>query len=410
MNAFWKHVSSVFAGTLLAQSIPIVGSLFITRIFAPSEFGEFSTWLALVSFVAVIVTLRFEAVLAIVEDGLARTEAVLIVMVTTVVAAAVMSVCLAVLKHLPWGPRHYLPEKTVLLVLLVPAALLMALNQVWQTWAAADGAYGKLNAMRIVQALATVLFQVGAGLKYPNALSLVLGFVLAGGIAFAWAVTLMPRFLRRGFFDLARFRKFFHRYRKFPLYALPADSINTAASQLPVLVVSYRFGNEVAGYLALTMRVLGAPVGLVGKAVLDVFKRYAVQSIKQIGNCRSLYVNTFMALALASLVMVMGTIFLAEDIFRVAFGPEWVPSGRMAIWLLPMFAMGLIASPLSYMTYLVEKQHIDMLWQFGLMVVTVGALYSFATYQSTLIGYGVGYAGMYLIYMFISYRLSGGVR
>lgn len=409
MNSFWKHVSSVFAGTLLAQSIPIVGSLFITRIFAPSEFGEFSTWLALVSFIAVAVTLRFEAVLAIVEDGLARAQAVLIVLVTTAAAAAVLSLCLIVLKYLP-GIRHYLPEKTILLVLLVPAALLMALNQVWQTWAAADGAYGKLNAMRLVQALAVVLLQVGAGLKYPHALSLVLGFVLAGGIAFAWAVILMPRFIHREFFDPTEFRKFFHRYRKFPLYALPADSVNTAAAQLPVLVVSYRFGNEAAGYLALTMRVLGAPVGLVGKAVLDVFKRYAVQSIKQVGNCRSLYVNTFMALALASLAMVMGTVFLAEDIFRVAFGPEWVPSGRMAIWLLPMFAMGLIASPLSYMTYLVEKQHIDMLWQFGLMVVTIGTLYSFATYQSTLIGYGVGYAGMYLIYMFISYRLSAGVR
>jgi len=407
MKSFWKHVSSVFAGTVLAQSVPLVGSLFITRIFAPSEFGEFATWLALVSFIAVAVTLRFETVLVIVEDGLARAQAVLIVLMTTVAAATVLSLCLIVLKHLP-GIQHYLPEKTILLALLVPAALLMALNQVWQTWAAADGAYGKLNAMRLVQALATVLLQVSAGLKYPNVLSLVLGFVLASGIAFAWAVILMPRFIHREFLDSTEFRKFFHRYRKFPQYALPADSINTAAAQLPVLVVSYRFGNEAAGYLALTMRVLGAPVGLVGKAVLDVFKRYAVQSIRQIGNCRTLYVNTFMALSLASLAMVIGTIFLAEDIFRVAFGPEWDESGRITIWLLPMFAMGLIASPLSYMTYLVEKQRIDMLWQFGLFMAAIGALYGFSSYKSTLIGYGTGYAAMYLIYIFISYRLSGG--
>lgn len=398
----------MFAGTLLAQSIPIVGSLAITRIFAPSAFGEFSTWLALVSFMAVAITLRLETVLAITEDGQERARAVFIVLVTTVSAAVVFFVFVLALVYVP-GMRHYLPENVLLLVLLVPAALFMALNQVWQTWAAADGEYGKLNVMRLVQALTVVLLQIGAGLGYPGAISLVMGFFLAAIIAFGSAVAMMPRFVCREFLELGKFKKFFVRYRKFPLYALPADSINTAAAQLPVLVVAHRFGNDVAGYLALTMRVLGAPVGLVGKAILDVFKRYAVQSIREIGNCRSLYVNTFMALTLASLVMVLGTVFWAENIFRVTFGRDWTQSGLMAIWLLPMFALRLIASPLSYMTYLVEKQHIDMLWQFGLMVVTVGTLYSFATYKSTLIGYGLGYAAMYLIYISISYRLSGNM-
>lgn len=407
MNIFWKHVSSVFAGTLFVQAIPIIGSLAITRIFAPGEFGEFSTWLALASFMAVAVTLRLETVLAIVEDGLARVQAIFIVLVTTVSVAVVLALCLFALKYLP-GVRHYLPEKTMLLAFLVPAALLMALNQVWQTWAAAEGAYGKLTAMRLVQASSMVLIQIGAGLKYPTAASLVLGFVLASGIAFALAVMMMPRFIHKQFFELTGFGKFFSRYKRFPLYALPADSINTAVAQLPVLVVAHRFGHDAAGFLALTMRVLGAPVGLVGKAVLDVFKRHAAQSIREIGNCRSLYVNTFMVLAFASLVMIVGTVFWAEDIFRVAFGDEWVQSGRMAIWLLPMFALGLIASPLSYMVYLVEKQHIDMLWQIGLMVVAIGTLHGFSSYDSTLIGYGAGYAAMYLVYILISYRLSKG--
>lgn len=407
MSNFWKHVSSVFAGTLVAQSIPIVGSLFIARIFAPSEFGEFSTWLAIVTLVSVVVTLRLEAMLAIAEDGMDRTRAVFIVFVVTILMAILFFICVAGAKFLP-GVRHYLPDSPVLLLTIVPAALCLALNQIWQTWAAAEGLYGKLNVMRLVQASTLVLVQIGAGLKYPTATSLVIGFVVATGIAFAWSVKTMPRFIRGEFCSPVEFRKFFSRYKNFPLYALPADAINTAAGQLPILVVSYRFGNEVAGYLALTMRVLGAPIGLVGKAVLDVFKRYAIQSIQKTGNCRSLYVNTFMALVLASLVLIGGTIFLAEDIFRVAFGPEWLPAGRMAIWLLPMFALRMIASPLSYMAYLVERQHIDLLWQAALMVVTVVTLYAFPSYESTLIGYSAGYAAMYFVYILISYRLSKG--
>lgn len=409
MTSFWKHVSSVFAGSLLAQSIPIIGSFAITRIFAPTEFGEFTMWLALVSFMSVVVTLRLETVLPIIEDGQAKTEAVFIILVTTLLATIFLVVCLFALNYL-LRVKSFLPEKLISLVLITPAVLFVALNQVWQTWAAVDGVYGKLTTMRLVQALATVVIQIYAGFKYPTAISLILGFVLASGISFALAAMLMPQFVHASFFHFSGFRKFFIRYKKFPLYALPADSINTAVAQLPMLVVFDRFGSEAAGYLALTMRVLGAPVGLIGKAVLDVFKRYAVQSIKEVGHCRELYVKTFMTLMLASVMMVICTIFFAEDIFRVAFGSEWMQSGRMAVWLLPMFALGLIASPLSYMAYLVEKQHIDLLWQIGLMIVTVGTLYVFSSYRLTLIGYGVGYAMMYIVYIFMSYQFSKGKR
>lgn len=407
MNIFWRHVSSVFFGTLLAQSTPIIGSLFITRIFSPGEFGEFSTWLAIVAFLSVVITLRFEAVLVIAEDGIDRVRAVFIVSAVTIIMAFVFFIFIVFLSYLIDG-KYFLPTSTTLLVAITPAALLLALNQVWQAWAAAEGLYTKLNIMRLIQALILVTMQIGLGMKYPIAISLVMGFVVASGISFAWSVVVMPRIIHREFFNVRCFTEFFHRYKNFPLYALPADAINTAAGQLPILVISHRFGNDAAGYLALTMRVLGAPIGLVGKAVLDVFKRYAIQSIKEIGNCQGLYINTFLVLTFASLVMIAGTILFGEDIFRIAFGSEWIFSGHMAIWLLPMFALRLIASPLSYMAYLVEKQRIDLFWQLALAIVTVITLYVFPSHESTLIGYSTGYALMYIVYIVISYRLSRG--
>lgn len=407
MSVYWRHVSTVFSGSLLAQSIPIIGSLAIARIYAPSEFGEFSTWLALVSFIAVVITLRLETVLAIVEDGENRAKAVFIALVTTLLMGCVFSVALFMLSSVH-VTRAYLPEQAILLLLIIPAAFLVALNQIWQTWAAVDGAYGKLNAMRIIQATAMVLIQIAVGLKYPAAASLVLGFLTAAFISIVTAMMLMPAFLCGSFFHRNIFMDFFVRYKKFPLYALPADSINTAVAQLPILIVFHRFGGETAGYLALTMRVLGAPVGLVGKSVLDVFKRHAIQSLREVGDCRDIYIKTFKALMLAAVVMILGTVLLAEDIFRIAFGAQWVESGRMALWLLPMFALGLIASPLSYMAYLVEKQYVDLLWQISLAVLVICVLYSFSSPQSTLVFYSIAYAAMYVVYMLISYRFSVG--
>lgn len=407
MNSFWKHVTSVFVGTLFAQSIPIIGSLAITRIFSPEGFGEFSTWFALVTFMSVIVTLRLETVLPIVLEGKPRKQAVLFIFIATLIAGVLLFACILVVANL-FDTQKVFPNKSLFLLLGIPAVLLVAFNQVLQTWAAVEGEYKKLNIMRITQALFVVIIQVVAGLKWPSATALVLGFVMAAGISFAVAILLMPRFLSISIFNGREFRNFFLRYKKFTIYALPADTLNAAVSQLPLLVVFHRFGSETAGYLALTMRVLAAPVGLVGKAVLDVFKRHAVVSIRAYGNCRELYLKTFMVLLLASLVMALCTIFLAETIFSLAFGTEWVQSSRIAIWLLPMFAFGLIASPLSYMSYLVEKPHIDLLWQITLMIIVLIALHGFSSFRLTLIGYGLGYAVMYVGYILMSYKFSCG--
>lgn len=402
---YWKNVSSVFVGTLLAQVIPIIGSIFIARIFAPSEFGQFSVWFAIVAFVAIVITLRFEAVLAILEDGMERLKAVFYVFLIAISISILFFVGVILGKNLPWIDMYF-PESMMLLLTIAPAALLFALNQVCQMWAAAEGQYGKLITMRLVQATLLIGVQISFGLAYPIAASLAVGFMVAGMIGLVWSMAMMPKFVYAQFLSFEKIKVFSKRYKSFPMFALPADSINTAVAQLPVLIVSYRFGSDVAGYLALTMRVLGAPIGLVGKAVLDVFKRHAIQNIKAKGNCRDLYIHTFSVLALASVALVVGTIYLAQDIFRLAFGLEWFVSGQMAIWLLPMFALGMIASPLSYMTYLVEKQHVDLLWQSGLMIVALVNLSFFKTYESTLIAHGIGYAFMYIIYIAISYRLS----
>ena len=63
-HVFWRNVVAVLTGTVAAQSIPLLASLLIARLFAPADFGLFATWLAVVLVAAVAVTGRFEISLA----------------------------------------------------------------------------------------------------------------------------------------------------------------------------------------------------------------------------------------------------------------------------------------------------------------------------------------------------------
>ncbi len=403
---FWRSVASVLTGTVLSQLIPILGSLFLTRLFAPAAFGEYSVWIAAVIFLAVLVTGRFETALAIEADGEARRLAMYSVLGTILLGTVGVGVLGATVVSIQpdWFPMGH----GILMALVLPASSLNAAAQTWQSWAAAEGKYKALSIMRIVQATAITSLQVAAGVFYDQAETLAAAYIL--GVLLG--LLLSTRLLRLGSIEIPHFaqivREFWSRNRRFIYFSLPADAVNTAAGQLPVLIVANRFGAETAGFLALTIRVLGAPIGLLGLSVLDVFKRHAAAGYRERGECRSEYIQTFKVLSAGSLLFCIAVVASAEPIFVIAFGEGWRLAGTIAVWLLPLFALRFMASPLSYIVYIAGKQHVDLVWQAALLFVTILSLYIPATYEQSLQIYSAGYSMLYVVYLMMSYRFSLG--
>lgn len=408
MKHYWQQVISVFSGTLVAQLIPILTTLLITRIYAPDIFGEFAAWISIITLVSVALTLRFDMALAIINDGKDRNIIVGYILVIILAMTVLLSIFIIISTY-TLDLEKYLTNNHFLIMLIIPGSFFLSLTQVWQTWASVEGYYKKLIYMRIFQALLTSILQILMGMLNPTTETLASSFIISLIFSYIFSNCIMPNiFSQLKMLKINHLLNFMHKYRKFFIYGLPADFINNASNQLPLIIVSLRFGYEIAGYLALTTRVLSTPISLLGKAILDVFKRHAAQSFQKIGNCTKLYTTTFNILTIASIIMCICTILFAESIFSIAFGSEWQTSGIFAIWLLPMFALRFIASPLSYIIYLVEKQDIDLKWQLCLFLMTIFTLYISSSYKISLISYSLGYAILYCIYLFITYQLSLG--
>lgn len=367
---YWSSVGAVLSGMAIAQAIPVLGSLVIARLYAPSDFGAFSAWLGLVLFCAVVLTGRFETTLAIVEDGEPRKVAVLATLTTSFLSCAVLSVVVLAAYFLLPSLHGIAPA---LLMVFVPAALLTAVAQIWQSWAAADGEYRLLSGMRIVQALGVICIQIAVGLFAPNPTTLVLGHTLGLLIGVCFGAYWRPLAIPSLKDAKPKILAFWLRYRRFPLLSLPADAINSASAQLPMLLIASKFGVEAAGFFALAMRVLGAPIGLLGAAVRDVFKRSAAANYRKNGNCKEDYIRTFYVLATGGALLSIGVMLFAEPFFVLAFGESWRKAGQFAFWLMPMFALRFVASPLSYVLYIAEKQHVDLCWQCFLLLITLSS-------------------------------------
>src|SRR3546814_4688694 len=67
-------------------------------------------------------------------------------------------------------------------------------------------------------------------------------------------------------------------------------------------------------------------------------------------------------------------LLFGETAFVLVLGEKWRMAGIIAMWMLPLYSLRFIASPLSYTFYIVDKQHVDLAWQVGLLVMTVATL------------------------------------
>lgn len=400
-DRFWRSVGLVLTGTAAAQAIPLLGSLVLARLYVPAEFGLFAAWMGVAALAGVALTGRYENSLATEPDGEPRRIGFVSTLSAIGLAACVLAVGAAAVAGL-----GLLPEvPPALLLAFVPTAAAIAVAQTWQSWAAAEARFGQLSAMRMAQAAAVTLLQIAVGWFAPSAVTLGLAH-LAGVLL---GIMVAARQLPAGRWpDRTVIGAYWRRHVRFPMLSLPADSVNTAAGHLPLLIIASRFGADVAGLLALTFRTLGAPIALLGAAVLDVFKRRASTSFRERGECRADYLQTLKVLAAGSLAATVVIVLFSEPLFALAFGGAWRHAGSIAIWLMPMFALRFVASPLSYMVYIAGKQHVDLAWQLGLLGMTLATLSLPSTHAATLQWYSAGYSAMYVVYLALSYRFSLG--
>lgn len=401
---FIRNVVSVLTGSLMAQAVPIVGALVLARQYVPSEFGAYSAWLGIVLFISVLVTARLEACLAIEPDGEPRQNAVVVTLLTIVLISLIVLVIVVVLSLLRLDYFEKLPH--VLTWLFVPAASFVATVQTYQAWAAAEGMYRALSIIRISQAVSVTVLQIVAGELIPTSLGLGVAYCLGLGVALAASTLLMPLEKIRWSVLKTNTKSLWSFHRNFPKFSLPADAISAAAAHLPIVIVGARFGDEVAGLLAMAMRMMGAPITLLAFAVLDVFKRHSAEAFRLRGECRSEYLRTLKLLTGVAVALTIVLIFALEFLFGFAFGNQWIGAGTIALWLLPRYMMGFIASPLSYIVYITQKQHVDLLWQLALFGVTLATFMLMQPFNVAIQAYSIGTSCLYVIYLLISNELS----
>lgn len=410
-GTFKKNIAIMFSGTVISQVVYLLFYPILTRIYQPSDFGQYAIFIAFLSIGSLIVTGQYESSILLPK----KEKNVRYLVWGAIALALIFSLVVTVILLLS---SQFLASKNLLngnpiLVILGISIFINALYQIGTYMSLRNRGFKAISIINIVNVGFSILFQYIFSLTELKDIGLIVGYMIGTLVAMVCLFVYNRQTLKLDFKKSNLYLGIFKvlkRYKNFPFVNLPAMLVNLLANQMPQLLLN-TFGQSVVGYFSMSQKVLGSPVTLFSTSVSHVFKERASSDYRNKGNCRPIFVKTFKSLFLISIVPFILLFIFAPTIVPIIFGAEWVEAGVYIRALTLMYFFKFTVSPLSYVIVIAEKQKLNLLLQVILLVLTAGSIYYGISQNnplSSVIFYSISYSMVYFLFFLVSFKLSKG--
>ncbi|ACV33465.1 polysaccharide biosynthesis protein [Candidatus Accumulibacter phosphatis] len=396
-----RSVLVLVGGTAFAHAITGLALPILTRLYTPADFSILAVFASLLSIVAVAACLRFD--IAIPMPG--RDSEAFNLLALAIGCAVVVSVGAGALVLLA---PSWLPEITGRLDLqpylwLLPFGILLAsAYSALQNWFVREKEFSLIARSRVAQSAASAGMQIGMAGFGAGPVGLMFGYLLNTGSA---CVILAFRLVRHERFrqnieglTCSSLKQAWLNFSRFPKYSTLEALANSAAIQLPVIMIAALAAGPEAGYLLLAMSVIQAPMALFGTAIGQVYLSHAPEAHRE-GGLGSFTTDVFGRLVRAGVGPLLAVGIIAPVIFGALFGEGWERAGWLVTWMTPCFIMQFLATPISMALHVTGKQRAALLLQVFGVVLRVCAVWAAAQFPNGSISEAYAISGL-LFYLF----------
>lgn len=411
-GSFLRNVVTLISGTAFSQIITIIISPFITRLYGPELFGMNSYYVSLLSIFTAIVCLRYELAIVLPDDD--KEAANLFVGIIWIITIFTI-LCLVPLYLFRFSISNLLkcPEFSFWLLFLPISVFVSGFYQLFNYWTTRRKQFSRLAVRQVTSSVVTAGTQViGGYIKSSSAGGLILGNVFgqfAATFRMGWQiwkedknVILLGRYKRGVVAQLVK-------YKKYPLFSTWGSLLNILSNMLPALLFGYFFSPAMSGYYSLAHRLLTLPMSFIGSAISQVFFPRAAEANKN-GKLAEITKNTFVTLFRIGFVPLCLVAICAPELFSIVFGKEWWVSGEYVRYFVLWIFFQLLASPLSTVYDVMQKQTLFMIQNFFFFILRlVVIVYAGTKGDSNLCVFLYGMLGavLYFYYLIAIFVISG---
>lgn len=404
---FIKNTSTVLFSSIFVQLIPVLILPVITRTISEELVGIYLSWISISATITILMTMKFDvAIFVASKKSQARNLTKSIFYSSLLIGFLIYILSLFVFNFDFVQEKIGDIERFVNLLILnsVFVSIFTGLNS-FQIYCSDFKAY---NISRIIQALIINVLVISTIILLSKDVFFIILAHTIGSLFSLISIVIMTKFKisfeKKEIFENLKFN--FNKFKRFPIYSLPAEFINNLSLNIPYIFILSRFDPIFLGYYTIINKALSAPIGLVGSSMLTVFKEEASIEIRKEKKCNKSYLRILKFLLIVGLPSFVIFYFVAPDLFSIVFSEKYRVAGEIAKIMIPLFLFKFIVSPLSYTLFLMNRQHIDLLWQIVLSAGIVIIFLFSSDFYIAIKGYVVFYSAMYIINFFITKKLA----
>jgi O-antigen/teichoic acid export membrane protein len=401
------------AASATVQGLPLISAPILARLYSPEAFGVYGVFYALAAIISAVALLSLNNAILNEQD-----DATAFCTLASLISPCAVFCGIIVLFFLGLPAEFFLwafgDIDRSLFAFLPVTVFLASINTAGYSWILRMGRYDFLARYKLALGAGTLTLQIGIGVFRLEAIGLIianlLGYLMAGGLV-VWHIARDDRAYFRSWPKLG-FLEVCQRNRGLVSHTTPASLVNMLANYLPELLVNRFFGAAVLGQYNLGMRVIGMPVAFISSTVQDVFRREATREFASTGGCVRTFSRVFQLMTGIAVFGLLPVVLLLPAVFPLIFGVAWTDAGELVQAVAVLILVRFVASPLSYVWIVTGRTGLDLMWQFGLVILTLGSFFGVRWLEpavsplNLLQTYGLVAGAWYLFCLTLSYRWS----
>lgn len=408
---FFKSISLLASGSIIAQLIGVIASPIMTRMYTPEVIGEYTLLLTAVGIFGSIICGRFD--IAIVSEPEESNVLPLITLsfLLTIVFSIIVSLGFSIYYCVSGYSivQVFFSTVSILVLLLLTgiANILISYNNRYKE-------YKLMTTVTIIRAIAKEIPMVVGGFLWSTSWSLVISNAL--GIIFG--VRKQSERLQKETEKLKAFKcvrkddvkKVAIDNKRQLFFSTPALLANNFSYSSVNIFIKELFGAGVLGLYSISYRLLGLPLDVISSNISRVYLEKASKDYNAEGNYTRCFLKTSLLL-FGLMIPIMVALYLFAPWFcGWFFGEVYTEAGFYARLLIPLFAMRFIVSPLTVGSIISKKQNIDLYFQITFIIVSILVFIVIKLYslplRDYLLSFSIAFAAIYVVFYLYLLNIS----
>jgi O-antigen/teichoic acid export membrane protein len=372
-RSFSFNVLTLAGGTAFAQAIGLVVVPLLTRLYTPSDYGNYALYTAFFGLLVPLTHFRYALAIMLPKGDPEALEVFRLSLRLSIVFGVTL-LAILLCSDFSFYPLPGVTDNLGVLTLIVLAIIFGGMIQSYNEWSNRYKNYLQMSLSRVSQTGGMVITQSIAGFIWGSTLlGLITGHIL--GNLLGLGVLILGNKNLKGepliFSPVAPLLTSLKRYNRFPLYTSWGGILDGVAAYGTPLFFAIYFRPDMVGKYALANTALSAPIMLIGHSISKVLYQKMSEYLKNGLDIKDLVRPVLFRQFLMSLVIAVVIYFFGPVLFGLFFGEKWVAAGHFAQILIPAVFFQFMLSGLTSVLLVKERQDLLLIAQMILALTTV---------------------------------------